>query len=134
MTNQTQLSLDWHRPLEAAIGIVLIVLPVVLDFPIGGFVLSAGPGALIVALALGVTREGRAISGTTHRVLDLALLAVLIVAALVCAALLAPIGPAIEIGAAAVAEGVLIAATRYVESPTRRDRTFTAGTRAGRTT
>ena len=64
------ISLEWHRVLEMAIGLLLITLSVILNFPVGGFGLCAIPGMLITGLGLAATREGRRVGGQTHRYLD----------------------------------------------------------------
>jgi hypothetical protein len=128
------ISLEVHRTIETAIGILLIGLPVVLNFPIAGFVLSAGPGALVVSASLAATREGPALTGSSHRHADFVLLGLLILAAFLCAIMLVPVGPAITLAMAAVAEGLLIGTTRYLESEGRDRGTFSGGTRRDRMT
>ena len=128
------ISLEVHRTIETAIGILLIGLPVVLNFPIAGFVLSAGPGALVVTASLAATREGPALTGASHRHADFLLLGMLIVAAFISAILLIPIGPAITLAVGAVAEGLLIGTTRYLESEGRDRGAFSGGTHRDRMT
>ena len=127
------ISLEWHRVLEMAIGLLLITLSVILNFPVGGFGLCAIPGMLITGLGLAATREGRRVGGQTHRYLDVLLVALLVLAALLAAALLDPIRPAITLAVAAAALALLASITRYVESP--RDRSVRGGqTRRGSST
>jgi hypothetical protein len=114
------MSLDLHRGLESALGFALIALPVVASFPIGGFVLAAGAGALTVSVALSSTRDGRMLTGSAHRAADILLAAVDLVAALTAAVFLDPAGPRILLGIALFAQVGLILTTRYIERAPRR--------------
>jgi hypothetical protein len=127
------LSLEWHRVLEAAIGLLLIVASVVLNFPVGGFGLCALLGLLITGLGLAGTRDGGRLGGQSHRYVDVLFVGLLIVAALVSAGLFEPVGPAITLIVAAAAQALLLGITRYVE-PVRDGSARGGRTRRGRGT
>jgi hypothetical protein len=121
------MSLDLHRGLEAALGFALIALAVIANFPIAGFLLAMGAGALTVTVAFAATREGRTLTGSAHRAADIMLATVDLVAALTAAFLLDPAGPRVVLGLALFAEVGLILTTRYVERAPRKAPTSVSG-------
>lgn len=113
------LTLDLHRPIEAALGLCLAVIPLLLtiggqvDFSTLGLILALLLGGIIATLGFAGGRGGEVVTPSLHSALDYALTGGLAVAALLFA--LAGDGwSALTFGLAVILFGVLTLATRYV--------------------
>jgi hypothetical protein len=105
----SRLSLPAHGALELLIGIALLVGPFAAGLGSGGLVLGVVAGTLVAGLALAGT-DGLPLGA--HQTLDQAVATVLIGLAAAMALAGEPLGAAL-LGAAAVAELVLVASTRW---------------------
>lgn len=90
MLTNRPVSLEIHRGIETAVGLALVILPILLGFAPGSpFAISvetvfvAGAlGLMLATLGLGASRRGEALSPSLHRVLDIAAAVGLILAAM----------------------------------------------------
>ena len=94
MLNRRPVGLEIHRGIETAMGLALVILPILLGFAPGSplsisveAVFVAGAFGLVLAtLGLVASRGGDALAPSVHRVLDIVAAAALIGAALFFAA------------------------------------------------
>jgi len=115
-----RVSLDSHRAIEAAVGLVLLLLPFLLRFGLEDVAEFSGT-AIVVCGVLGVaaatlgfsgTRAGTDPSGSSHSTFDRVMLAALAFAALAFA-VSAETEAAVLLGLAALAYLWLVLGTRY---------------------
>jgi hypothetical protein len=104
--------MDMHRPADAVIGFLLIIVPFVLDLGAASMVISVLLGAILIALAYGGYREGDAIPPATHLAIDRLVAGGIALAALI-ALLGAHAGGAVILALLSVATVALIYFTRY---------------------
>lgn len=111
-------ALDTHRPLEAAIGLALVAIPLLfgltgaVDFSTLAILVAVVVGGLITLLGFAGTRQGDLFSPTTHAAYDRALAVILVVAA-VLFAIAGDVDSTILLGLAAVLYAALVLSTRY---------------------
>ncbi len=111
-------ALDTHRPLEAAIGLALVAVPLLfgltgaIDFSTLGIVVAVALGALVTFLGFSGTREGDVFSPGSHAAYDRVLAFLLLVAA-VLFAVWGDRDSAILLAVGTVLYGALALGTRY---------------------
>jgi hypothetical protein len=114
------LTLDLHRPLEAAIGIVLVAVPALIGLLPGGpetFTTGCGFVAVICGLVLTTlgfagTRDQDGIAPSLHLGVDIVVAAVLLIGA-IAFALAGETASLILLGGAGIAHALLVGVTRY---------------------
>lgn len=113
------LTLDMHRPIEAALGLALAVIPLLLtiagqlDFSALGVIVALILGGVIATLGFAGGRSGEVVTPSLHSALDHGLTGALVVAALVFA-LLGDGWSALAFVLAVLLFGLLTLGTRYV--------------------
>ena len=115
-----RLSLESHRAIEAAVGLVLALVPFALrfglddgaDFSGGAIVVCAAIGLTAATLGFTGTRLGSDPSGGSHASFDRAITAALVIAALVFA-VRGETAATVLLAAAALVYGWLMLSTRY---------------------
>ena len=117
--------MDMHRPADAVVGFLLILLPFVVEVGVGAMVIAVLLGAILIALAYGGNREGDAIPPSTHLAID-RLVAVGIGLAALIALLGAHVVAALFLALVGLALALLIYFTRY-QVPAQRHPSAAAG-------
>jgi hypothetical protein len=112
MSTVRRLSLPAHGALELLIGLALLALPFALGLGAAGLVLAVAAGVLVAGLGLS---GGDALPLGAHQALDRAAAAVLTGLAVAMALAGEPAG-AILLGAAALAELLLVSGTRWTRA------------------
>jgi len=118
-----RVTLDSHRAIEAAVGLVLLLVPFLLrfgfedvaEFSSAAIVVCGLIGATAATLGFSGTRVGTDPSGASHATFDRALLVVTAIAGLVFA-LRSESEAAVLLGLAALAYLWLVLSTRYTGS------------------
>ncbi len=114
------LSLRGHRPIEAGIGLALVLLPFLLgfapesvaDFPPASLVVGGATGLVLVLLGFAGRRGGGALAGRVHAALDAAVVIALLAATMIFA-VSGDTAPTIVFAAAALVQAAISVATRY---------------------
>jgi hypothetical protein len=112
MSTTRRLSLPTHGAIELLIGLALLAAPFAAGLGTGGLVLGVAAGTLVAGLGLA---GADALPVGAHQALDQAMATILLGLALAMALAAEPAG-ALVLGAAALAELLLVAGTRWTRA------------------
>lgn len=105
--------LSGHRAIEGALGLALVIVPIVLGFAPVAIIVCMAFGLVIATLGFAANREGRALPPSARRVLDAVLVVGLIVAAALLYVLADERGATLLLAVGTVVMAALILFTRY---------------------
>ena len=121
MLGRDTVGLDVHRGIEAAMGLALVIMPILFGFAPGSplsvsveaVVVAGAFGFVLATLGLVASRSGDALLPSLHRALDGAVAVGLILAALVFAYRDGPRADAVILALAAFPYALMVLCTRY---------------------